>query len=95
MQAGASKDDAAPATVVDTLVAKYFAASMAMRAATDAVQILGANGCGPDHPVARYLRDAKTMEIIEGTSEIQQMLIARHVRMDLQAHAPPTAEGRA
>ena len=40
------------------------------------MQIHGANGCGPDHPVARFYRDAKVMEIIEGSTEIQRMTIA-------------------
>lgn len=77
LQAGISKDSADPATVVDTLVAKYHASTTAMRVAADAVQIHGANGCTAEYPVARCLRDAKTMEIVEGSTEIQQMLIAR------------------
>ena len=59
-----------------TWVAKYFAATAAARHAAEAVQIHGANGCGPDHPVARFYRDAKVMEIIEGSTEIQRMTIA-------------------
>ena len=47
-----------------------------MRIATDAVQIHGANGCSPGFPVERYFRDAKVMEIIEGSNEIQQNAIA-------------------
>jgi alkylation response protein AidB-like acyl-CoA dehydrogenase len=47
-----------------------------MRAATDAVQIQGASGCGPEADVARYFRDAKVMEIIEGSTQILEMLIA-------------------
>jgi hypothetical protein len=57
-------------------IAKYFASTMAMQAASDAVQIHGANGCSADYPTQRYLRDAKVMEIIEGTTQIQQTLIA-------------------
>jgi alkylation response protein AidB-like acyl-CoA dehydrogenase len=57
-------------------MAKYFASRAAMRAAADAVQIHGANGCGSDYPVQRYFRDAKIMEIIEGSTQIQQMTIA-------------------
>ena len=45
--------------------------------ATDAVQIHGANGCHEDFAVSRYYRDAKVMEIIEGSSQIQQVTIAR------------------
>jgi len=84
LQAGASKDAGDPATVVDTLVAKYHASTTAMRVASDAVQIHGANGCGAEYPVARYLRDAKTMEIVEGTSEMQQVLIARNAGVEVR-----------
>ncbi len=57
--------------------AKYYAGRAAGDAARDAVQILGAAGCSPDHPVARYFRDAKVMEIIEGGNEISQTMIGR------------------
>jgi alkylation response protein AidB-like acyl-CoA dehydrogenase len=77
-QAGRSKDEGDPNTIVDTLVAKYFASTVSARAATDAVQIHGANGCSDNYPVERYYRDAKIMEIIEGSTQIQQGLIARH-----------------
>ncbi|MFJ8005320.1 acyl-CoA dehydrogenase family protein [Streptomyces fagopyri] len=59
-----------------TWLAKYFATTTAFRAASDAVQIHGARGCGGDYPVQRYLRDAKVMEIIEGSTELQQTTIA-------------------
>jgi len=42
------------------------------------VQIHGASGCTPEHPVARHFRDAKIMEIIEGSDEIHQLTIAEH-----------------
>lgn len=81
-QAGYSKDNADPKTVMETLVAKYFASRIANQAASDAVQIHGGNGCINTSPVQRYLRDAKVMEIIEGSSQIQQILIAKHVYQD-------------
>ncbi|MFZ6028175.1 MAG: acyl-CoA dehydrogenase family protein [Chloroflexota bacterium] len=59
-------------------MAKYFASKVAFRAANDAVQLHGANGCGPDYPVQRYLRDAKIAEIVEGSSQIQQLIIAKY-----------------
>ena len=62
----------------ETLVAKYFASKTAVRAANDAVQLHGANGLTEEYPVARYLRDAKVMEIIEGSSQIQQITIAKY-----------------
>jgi alkylation response protein AidB-like acyl-CoA dehydrogenase len=65
-----------PGAVVETMVAKYFASRTAVRAANDAVQLHGANGIGPDYPVGRYLRDAKVMEIIEGSTQIQEIAIA-------------------
>jgi alkylation response protein AidB-like acyl-CoA dehydrogenase len=75
-KAGMLKDAGDQATIMATWVAKYFAAKAAAAAATDAVQIHGANGCGADYPVERFYRDAKIMEIIEGSSEIQQITIA-------------------
>lgn len=78
IQAGSSKEQGAQNAFVDTMMAKYFAARVAAQSATDAVQIHGANGCSDDYPVARYFRDAKIMEIIEGSNEIQQLKIAEH-----------------
>jgi len=75
-RAGRLKDDGDAATLTATLVAKYFASRAAARHASEAVQIHGAQGCGPDYPVARFYRDAKVMEIIEGSSEIQQITVA-------------------
>jgi alkylation response protein AidB-like acyl-CoA dehydrogenase len=48
---------------------------MASRAALDAVQIHGANGCNEDYPVERYLRDSRVLEVIEGSTQIQQITI--------------------
>jgi glutaryl-CoA dehydrogenase (non-decarboxylating) len=75
-QVGYLKDTAHPHEVMETFVAKYFASRTAMKAATDAVQIHGAYGCSSEYPVQRFLRDAKTMEIIEGSNQIQQLTIA-------------------
>ena len=76
-QAGSLRQTSDPRAVLATWVAKYFASRSAFQAAADAVQIHGANGCSDAYPVQRLLRDAKVMEIIEGTSEIQQVMIAR------------------
>ncbi|AUG75705.1 acyl-CoA dehydrogenase [Kitasatospora sp. MMS16-BH015] len=57
--------------------AKYFASVAAGNAARDAVQVLGALGCSAESPVARYFRDAKVMEVIEGSNEISQTTIGR------------------
>lgn len=76
LRAGRLKDSADPATVMATWIAKYFASTSATAAASDAVQIHGANGCGDEYPVNRHYRDAKIMEIIEGSTQIQQIVIA-------------------
>jgi alkylation response protein AidB-like acyl-CoA dehydrogenase len=60
--------------------AKAFAADASMRATTDAVQILGGAGIMRDHPVEKWLRDAKVMQIVEGTSEIQRHIVATYLR---------------
>ena len=62
--AGYLKDTGAPNTIMETWMAKYFASTTAAKAASDAVQIHGANGCSSMHPVQRYWRDTKVMEII-------------------------------
>ena len=59
-------------------MAKYFASTMVNRVANDAFQIHGANGCGPDYPLERYLRDARIMEIIEGSTQVLELAIARY-----------------
>lgn len=84
LQAAAARAAGHPRSTLDTLLAKYHASTMAMRAAQDAVQVHGASGCSAEHPVSRYLRDAKTMEIIEGATEILQGLIAGQARGDLR-----------
>jgi len=76
--AGYLKDLGDMNSTAETLIAKYFASSMAPRVASDAVQIHGGNGCGSDYPVQRYLRDAKVMEIIEGSNQMQQVMISRN-----------------
>jgi len=58
-------------------MAKLFASEMAMRVTTDAVQVLGAAGYVEDHPVERYLREAKVLQIVEGTSQVQRLVIGR------------------
>lgn len=75
-EAGRLKDVRDSATIMATWVAKYFASTRAAVHASEAVQIHGANGCGPDYPVARLYRDSKVMEIIEGSNEIQRVTIA-------------------
>jgi len=58
-------------------MAKYFTSSAAVRAASDAVQIQGAAGCHGSSSVSRSYRDAKIMEIIEGTTQIHEELLGK------------------
>ncbi|OKH99764.1 acyl-CoA dehydrogenase [Streptomyces sp. CB02923] len=77
LRAGRLKDARDPETVNATWMAKYFASVKAFRAAADTVQIFGAAGCAEGHPAQRMLRDAKIMEIIEGSTEVQQDYLAQ------------------
>lgn len=67
-----------PRAVMETTLAKYHAAQAAVRVATDAVRIHGANGTSRDYPVERYMRDAMVLEIIEGTREVLQNSLASY-----------------
>ncbi|GAA2101238.1 acyl-CoA dehydrogenase family protein [Actinomadura alba] len=58
-------------------IAKLVATDAAMKVTTDAVQVLGGNGYTRDYPVERYMREAKVMQIFEGTNQIQRMVIGR------------------
>eukprot|EP01126_Amoeba_proteus_P065980 TRINITY_DN9478_c0_g1_i2.p1 TRINITY_DN9478_c0_g1~~TRINITY_DN9478_c0_g1_i2.p1 ORF type:complete len:412 (+),score=90.32 TRINITY_DN9478_c0_g1_i2:274-1509(+) len=58
-------------------MAKCFAGDLAMKTATDAVQIFGGNGFNSEYPVEKLMRDAKIFQIYEGTSQIQRLIIAR------------------
>ena len=75
-EAGRLKDNDDPATIMASWVAKYYASTAAATAASDAVQLHGASGFAADHPAGRLYRDAKVMEIIEGSTELQQTTIA-------------------
>jgi len=67
----------------EAAMAKLFCSEMAMRATTKAIQIHGGYGYTKDYPVERMMRDAKIGEIGEGTSEIQRIVIARHLLKEL------------
>ena len=69
------KENAAFST--EAAMAKLFATDMAMSVTTDAVQILGGSGYARDFPVERLMREAKAMQIVEGTSQIQRMIIGQ------------------
>ncbi|HSN81366.1 MAG TPA: acyl-CoA dehydrogenase family protein [Polyangiales bacterium] len=66
----------------NSLVASYskaFGADSAMQVATDAVQVFGGNGYITEYPVEKLMRDAKILQIYEGTSQIQRMVIAKNL----------------
>lgn len=71
--------DAGIACSKESSMAKLFSADMAMEVTTDAVQIFGGYGYTKDYPVEKLMRDAKLMQIYEGTSQIQRLVIAREV----------------
>ncbi len=62
--------------------AKCFATDTAMRVTTDAVQLFGGNGYTKEYPVEKLMRDAKLMQIYEGTNQIQRVVIARELMRD-------------
>jgi alkylation response protein AidB-like acyl-CoA dehydrogenase len=72
-------DRGAPGTVLEASMAKCFAGDAAMRVATDAVQVFGGVGYTREFPVERFMRDAKIMQIYEGTNQIQRVVIAREL----------------
>jgi butyryl-CoA dehydrogenase len=78
MRAAELKDAGEPHST-EASMAKLFASEVAMRAANKAVQIHGGYGYFRPHPVERLFRDAKVLEIYEGTSEIQRLIIARNL----------------
>jgi acyl-CoA dehydrogenase len=60
-------------------IAKCYATDAAMRISTDAVQIFGGNGYSKEYPVEKLMRDAKLMQIYEGTNQVQRLVIAREL----------------
>lgn len=77
LDACAAEDQHRPETFTKAMMAKYFVSKAVGQAASDAVQIHGASGCHESSPVARFYRDAKIMEIIEGTTQIHEHLLGR------------------
>ena len=76
LQAAARKDAGLPFSA-QAAMAKLFATDMAMSVTIDAVQVFGGAGYVTDFPVERYLREAKVLQIVEGTNQIQRVVIAR------------------
>ena len=75
----ANLQDQAKNTTKESAMAKLFASESAVRICDRAMQIHGGYGYSRDLPIERYLRDAKLCEIGEGTSQVQRLVIARHV----------------
>ncbi|MFD4999574.1 acyl-CoA dehydrogenase family protein [Streptomyces buecherae] len=75
--AAARLKDAGLPYSLEAAKAKLFATDMAMKVTTDAVQVLGGAGYVADHPVERWMREAKLLQIVEGTNQIQRLVISQ------------------
>ncbi len=76
---------------IESSHAKRFASDSAMEVATDAVQVYGGYGFIKEYPVEKLMRDAKIMQLYEGTSQIQRLVIARETLLPRRAEAPAAA----
>ncbi|MGE5396355.1 MAG: acyl-CoA dehydrogenase family protein, partial [Chitinophagales bacterium] len=74
-----SKQDMGLAYTEAASLAKCFAGDTAMKVATDAVQVYGGYGYTKEYPVEKYFRDAKIMQIFEGTAQVQRIVIANDI----------------
>ncbi|GLY16425.1 acyl-CoA dehydrogenase [Kineosporia sp. NBRC 101677] len=85
-RAAALKDEGAPAKVVKqaAAMAKLFSSEAAVDATRAATQVFGGYGFMEEYPVARFYRDAKILEIGEGTSEVQRLVISRGLGLDVE-----------
>jgi alkylation response protein AidB-like acyl-CoA dehydrogenase len=72
------RESGSPDAGMESCVAKYFASTVLRRVVRDAVRMHGANGCSEERPLERHLRDATIMEVIEGTTDIHEVLIGSH-----------------
>jgi acyl-CoA dehydrogenase len=76
---------------IESSHAKRFAADIAMEVTTDAVQVYGGYGFIKDYPVEKLMRDAKILQLYEGTAQIQRLVIARETLLPRRAEEPATA----
>ena len=83
--AAARLKDAGRPFSVEAAKAKLFATDAAMKVTTDAIQVLGGYGFVSDHPVERWFREAKVLQIVEGTNQIQRLVISRSLGRPLGA----------
>jgi butyryl-CoA dehydrogenase len=81
LEASSNQDNGIPFTAIASL-AKCFAGDTAMKVTTDAVQVFGGYGYIKDYPVEKYFRDAKIMQIFEGTAQVQRLVIAKDLLSD-------------
>ncbi|MBW1645849.1 MAG: acyl-CoA dehydrogenase family protein [Deltaproteobacteria bacterium] len=81
-QAATLKDQGAKRSTFETSMAKYFAAEAAVHAANEACKIFGSYGFSSEYPVERFLRDSKSFQVVEGTSNVQKIIISRNVLAD-------------
>ncbi|MDE0953345.1 MAG: acyl-CoA dehydrogenase family protein [Candidatus Poseidoniales archaeon] len=79
----ALKSDSGQRNTLEAAHAKRFAADMAMEVTTDAVQVFGGYGYSEEYPVARRMRGAKVVQIFEGSSQIQRLIISREILQDI------------
>jgi alkylation response protein AidB-like acyl-CoA dehydrogenase len=84
--AAARRKDAGLGFGPQASMAKLFATDTAMQVTTDAVQLFGGYGYTTEYPVERYMREAKVMQIFEGTNQIQRMVIGRHLVRERAGH---------
>ena len=80
--AAARRADAGLPFTRQAAMSKLFCTDMVMRVTTDAVQVLGGYGYVEDYPVERYMREAKALQIVEGTNQVQRLVISRQLRRE-------------
>ncbi len=78
LNAGEMRKKGSNDAVMQSTIAKYYTSKIAMEITTNAVQVHGGNGCYNKFPVERLFREAKILEIIEGTSQVQQEIISNY-----------------
>lgn len=76
-RAGHARAERLPSAAVEAMIAKYHASTALSEVAHHALQIHGANGCGSEYPIQRFVRDARILEIIEGSTQILEVMIAK------------------
>ena len=84
VQAAANNFDAGVKNVKLASMAKMKSTDTAMKVTTDAVQVHGGVGYTQEYPVERFMRDAKVLQIVEGTNQVQKIVIARQLKKDYQ-----------